>query len=140
MKRTKSEEGVFHMKIKEIGTSNPFALKSRSQNFPEAKSLVKAIDEISHPNTAASTEDNKEFVSKFWGKAVSTFPLALQKMSTLDHLAYFFRDIESLRKENELIKRDELERRKSMLLLAEKLKLMNQPVLRFSKSNKLERE
>jgi hypothetical protein len=140
IKRNKSAEGIWHIKIEEKGTSNPFALKSGSKNFPEAKSLVKAIDQISQPNTAASMEDNKEYVSRFWRETASTFPPAVQKMSTVDHLAYFFRDIESLRKENELIKRDELERRKSMLLLAEKLKLMNQPVLRFSKSNKLLRE
>jgi hypothetical protein len=136
MKRTKSAEGILHIKMREIGTSNPFALKSGSKNFPEAKSLVKAIDEISHANTTTSTEDNKQFVSWFWKETASTFPPALKERSTLDHLAYFFRDVELLRKENELIKRDELERRRSMLLLAEKLKLMNQPVLRVSKSKK----
>jgi hypothetical protein len=134
MKRTKPAEGVFHFKLVDIGTTNPFALKSGSKNFPEAKSLVKAIDEISPQNTTASKEDNKQFVSRFWKETASTFPPTRKERSTLDHLAYFFRDVELLRKENELIKRDELERRKSMLLLAEKLKLMNQPVLRVSKS------
>jgi hypothetical protein len=134
MKRTKSADGILHIKMKDIGTLNPFALKSGSKNFPEAKSLVETIDEISHPNTTASREDNKQFVSRFWKETASTFPPALKEGSTLDHLAYFFRDVELLRKENELIKRDELERRKSMLLLGEKLKLMNQPVLRVSKS------
>jgi hypothetical protein len=48
----------------------------------------------------------------------------------MDKLAYFFREVELLRRENDILRRDEGERRRGMVLIGEKIKLMNQPVLR----------
>jgi hypothetical protein len=134
VKRTKTDKTI---PPKSIEGRNAVSLKSGPQSmFPEVDSLVKVVDNVSHENLVPPSEDNKQFVSRFWKETVSGFSPAFQTMSTLDHLGYFFREIELLRKENDLIKRDELERRKEMLLFAERMKLMNQPVLRCSKNTK----
>jgi len=45
-------------------------------------------------------------------------------------LHYFFKEIEFLRHENTILRREEEERKRSMWLLGEKIKLLNQPVER----------
>jgi hypothetical protein len=70
---------------------------------------------------------NSEFVASFWTQTMAELPPAVRELQPLDRLAFFFRHVEHLKKENDLLKREEAERRKSMLLMAEKIRLMNQP-------------
>lgn len=136
VKRTKSDDSITRNKT--VGTSNVVALRSEERVSPGLESVIKVLDNISRGNQCQLPEDNKQFVSRFWKETVSGFPPSFQNLSTLEHLGYIFRELELLRRENELIKRDEMERRKTMLLLADKIKLMNQPVLRCSKDTKEE--
>jgi hypothetical protein len=79
---------------------------------------------------AVVRESNADYVAKYWKATSSQFPEPVRALSAIDRLAYYFRETELMRRELEIIKQDEAERRKSMLLIAEKIKLMNQPVVR----------
>jgi hypothetical protein len=83
-------------------------------------------DSFSTPATVSSAES----LSRCWREITANFPPDVKMLPTIDRLAYYFREAELAKKENEILKRDESERRKSMLLLAEKIELMNQPVAR----------
>ena len=87
---------------------------------------------IKNKDTSTSTacESNADYVARYWKTTTSQFPEPVRKLATMDRLAYYFRETDLMRKELEIIKRDEAERRKSMLLMAEKIKLMNQPIVR----------
>ena len=95
--------------------------------------LSEAVNPVSKGNdlsVAETSESNAEYVARYWKAAASQFPEQVRELSTIDRLAYYFRETDLMRKELQIIKRDEAERRKSMLLMAEKIKLMNQPCSR----------
>ena len=86
---------------------------------------LKSIGVAIEPNLMS----NAEFVSRYWQETVSNFPEGIQSMPTLDRLAYYFRMVEMLKRENQILKKDARERRRTMVLLGEKIKLINQPVV-----------
>ena len=94
---------------------------------PEQVSLAKALNETINPNDHSSVSST-ERVSKYWREITMKFPPEVKALPTIDRLAYYFREAELAKEENKILKRDESERRKSMVLLAEKIRLMNQPV------------
>ena len=101
---------------------------------PEPISLAKALHD--GPTSPLTPGSNAEFVSRFFRQITSTFPPEVQGLSAIDRLAYYFRTSELAVKENEILIRDEAERRKAMLLMAEKIKLMNQPLPRGPNSGR----
>jgi hypothetical protein len=76
-----------------------------------------------------------EFVKRFWRDTVASFPENMRgsAVGMEEKLHWFFKEVELLRRENEIIRRDEEERRKGMLLLGDKIRLLNQPVREASK-------
>jgi len=107
--------------------------KATAKRSQEKLSLAEVLSPIRQrkgmPEGDAS-ESNAEYVSRYWKATASQFPESVRELSTVDRLAYYFRESDLMRKELQIIKRDEAERRKSMLLMAEKIKLMNEPVVR----------
>ena len=99
--------------------------KSKSEQSSLAKALNETINSNDH-----SPVSNAELVSKYWREITMKLPPEVKSLPTIDRLAYYFRESELAKEENAILKRDESERRKSMVLLAEKIKLMNQPVAR----------
>ena len=103
----------------------------------ESMVLARALRASSSSNDAFGFSTNltsAEAVSKCWREITSKLPPEVKILPTIDRLAYYFREAEFAKKENEILKLDETERRKSMMLMAEKIKLMNQPVARSSAS------
>ena len=106
----------------------PKKAKTSNTNETTAKSQEPShIDDtciiIARP---ARKERSQDYVSRYWKQVSAKFPADIRELPTIDRLAHYFRETELIRKENEIIKRDELERRQSMVLLGEKIKLMNQ--------------
>lgn len=95
----------------------------------EKSSLANALNETSNSNNN-SPVSTAELVSQYWREITMKFPPEVKALPTIDRLAYYFREAELAKEENNILKRDESERRKNMVLLAEKIKLMNQPVVR----------
>ena len=111
----------------------PSNRKAGPKKSAEKASLPEALNPASKGNgfsVAETRESNAEYVARYWKVAASQFPEQVREFSTIDRLAYYFRETDLMRKELQIIKRDEAERRKSMLLMAEKIKLMNQPTSR----------
>jgi hypothetical protein len=125
VKRIKSSDAIPRTKEK------PSVPTSIDTTKPESISLTQALDVTSTKVDEIPTS-SAEFVSKYWRETSSKFPREVQVLPTIDRLAYYFKKAEFVKKENEILKNDERERRKSMVLMAEKLKLMNQPVSRGS--------
>jgi hypothetical protein len=129
------------MKSSIVPRSNEISaqLSSRKSNSPKATSKIPIVETILSIHSrgdprVTEAKSTSDFVSEFWQETVATFPRDVQEMTTTDQVGYFCRQFELLRRENELLKRDEKERRRSMLLMADKIKLMNQPVVHGQKS------
>jgi len=105
---------------KKVKTSNTNETTAKSQQ-PSRNDNTRII--IPPP---AGKEPAQDYVSRYWKQVSAKFPAEIRGLPTIDRLAHYFRETELIRKENEIIKRDELERRQSMVLLGEKIKLMNQ--------------
>lgn len=110
-------------------TDTTFEKSSTQKSQSEQPFLAKALNETTNPNDPSSVS-SAEVVSKYWREITMKFPPEVKALPTIDRLAYYFREAELAKEENKIIKRDESERRKSMVLLAEKIRLMNQPVVR----------
>ena len=110
-------------------TDTTFEKSSTQKSKSEQPSLAKALNETINPNDA-SPVSSAELVSKYWREITMKLPPEVKSLPTIDRLAYYFREAELAKEENKILKRDESERRKSMVLLAEKIRLMNQPVAR----------
>lgn len=92
---------------------------------PRSTQISELIRVLDNPTTG--------FAEKFWRETVASFPADVEKSGEMeDQVHWFFKKFEFL-KEIEIIGTDEEERRKAMVLLGEKIKLLNQPVKRGSK-------
>lgn len=102
---------------------DPSRKKPRISN-PEEQKMV-AQQQIEDPvrgiSFATKEETSQNYVSRYWKEVSAKFPAEIRELSTVERLAYYFRETELIRQENEVIRRDELERRKSMVLLGEKI-------------------
>ena len=112
--------------------SDPVPKKVKTSNTIET--MLKPQQHFSIDDTCiiipplVGKEPSQDYVSRYWKQVSAKFPAEIRELPTIDRLAHYFRETELIRKENEIIRRDELERRQSMVLLGEKIKLMNQQV------------
>ena len=120
-----------------ISDGKAFLAKSFPQKSITTESEPTSLTQALNMDSSKSEEldlttplSSAESVSRCWREITSKFPEEVKMLPTIDRLAYYFREAELAKKENEILKRDESERRKSMMLMAEKIKLMNQPVSR----------
>jgi len=140
VKRVKSMDGIPHRKPTSEKSSPQ---KSNISRKGEPASLAGALNfnpDKPDARGLSATVSSAESVSRCWREITAKFPPEVKILPTIDRLAYYFREAELAKKENEILKRDESERRKSMLLMAEKIKLMNQPVERNCTSGNTSRK
>jgi len=133
VKRVKSHDILPHAKsraTKDALSTKKVAARRSAEKVSLSEGLKGVATNYLAASVAAASESNTDYVARYWKTTSSQFPEPVRGSSTIDRLAYYFRETDLMRKELEIIKRDEVERRKSMLLIAEKIKLMNQPVAR----------
>ena len=111
---------------------------AESDSSPKKQKMgIKSIQPTSkQPQTSqpipppAESETSQDYISRYWKQYFADFPSEIRELPTIDKLALYFRETEILRIANHTIRRDEEERRREMVLMGERIKLMNQQVAR----------
>ena len=131
VKRVKSHDVLPVAKSRATpSTKKALMTTKRSDEKVSLSEVLSGVATNKDTSGAAARESNADYVARYWKATSSQFPEPVRALSAVDRLAYYFRETDLMRRELEIIKRDEAERRKSMLLTAEKIKLMNQPMAR----------
>src|SRR5277367_6548111 len=131
VKRVKSHDVLPVAKSRATpSTKKALITTKRSAEKVSLSEVLSGVATNKDTSGAAARESNAAYVARYWKATSSQFPEPVRTLSAIDRLAYYFRETDLMRRELEIVKRDEAERRKSMLLTAEKIKLMNQPVAR----------
>jgi len=120
-KRYKVSPGVTSSPIR------PQAFRPQASHTTILESLSQTINPQAPPTEPTETE---RYVVKYWGEVQTRLSAEFRTSSTTEQLAHYFRQMEHLKQELDILKKDEKARRHQMVLIGEKIKLMNQPVVR----------
>lgn len=83
------------------------------------------------PQTIAPPSENEtaqDYVSRYWTAYFAELPTEIRELPSVEKLSWYFRETELLRLENHSLREDEEERRREMVLMGERIVLMNQQV------------
>lgn len=120
-KRYKVSPGVVSSPTK------PQSSRPRASHTTILESLSQTLSTQARPTEPTETE---RYVVKYWGEVQTRLSPEFRTSSTTEQLAHYFRQMEHLKQELDILKKDEKARRRQMVLIGEKIKLMNQPVAR----------
>ena len=128
--RSAEEMGKTNREPKTLEASSTNRVVRRvSEQSPKKKgSVITVFEKIEQQSNCRA--DEEAYIMAFWKQTIAEFPESVRMGTVIDRVGHFFHEVELLRKENEQIKREEAERRGTMLLIAEKIMLLNQGVQR----------